>query len=81
MSYMPSVCVEWLLRVWPTLLESTQAIIQRDVEEAFREDDADRAEGRECYRLGMECDRREWERVRGLWQDRANGQASQSPDG
>ena len=52
------------------LIESTKTIIKRDIEEAFAEDDRDSAglNGAIGYkRLGMDMDRREWERVRKLW--------------
>jgi hypothetical protein len=63
-------CVEWLIWAWPDLSEEVRGIIKRDIEEAFAEDDRDRARlnGASGYkRLGMDMDRREWERVRRLW--------------
>lgn len=50
--------------------EEVRGIIKRDIEEAFAEDDRDREKlnGASGYkRLGMDMDRREWERVRKLW--------------
>ena len=68
MTYDVGQCVEWLIHVWPDLRKDVRAIIQRDIEEAFAED----ARARDglpgnSKRLGMDMDRREWERVRRLW--------------
>lgn len=63
-------CVEWLIQVWPELHEEARTIIKRDIEEAFSEDDRCRAmleDGIGYKRLGMDMDRREWERARRLW--------------
>lgn len=70
MTYVVGSCVEWLIWVWPDLNEDARSIIKRDIEEAFAEDDRDREKlnGASGYRrLGMDMDRREWERVRKLW--------------
>ena len=68
MTYAVGQCVEWLIHVWPHLRKDVRAIIQREIEEAFAEDA--RARGGipgNSKRLGMDMDRREWERVRRLW--------------
>lgn len=67
MTYIVGDCCDWLRQIWPLLHESTQKIIQRDIEEAFARDDDDRASGREFKELGHDCDRKQWERVRVLW--------------
>ncbi len=70
-TYIATVCADWLVLVWESLPENVQRIIQRDVEEAFAKDDAIRADpvASPAYRpLGDDCDRREWERVRKLWE-------------
>ena len=70
MTYAVGSCAEWLIHIWPDLHENARSIIRRDLEEAFAEDDRDRAKlnGESGYkRLGMDMDRREWERVRQLW--------------
>lgn len=68
MTYVVGSCVEWLIWVWPDLNEDARSIIKRDIEEAFAEDDRARAGEPGGYRrLGMDMDRREWERVRKLW--------------
>lgn len=55
-TYIVSDCVEWLLRNWHHIEPNTKFVINRDVEEAFLRND-----------VGMDCDRREWEKVRALW--------------
>jgi hypothetical protein len=67
MTYIVGYCSEWLICVWPNLKPSAQAVIKRDIEEAFSRDDEDRAEGREHKTLGHDCDREQWERVRRIW--------------
>ena len=74
MTYAVGSCVEWLIWVWPDLNEDARSTIKRDIEEAFAEDDRDRDHDRKnpngasgYRRLGMDMDRREWERVRKLW--------------
>lgn len=68
MTYITSDCAEWLIDQWPLIPERTKAIIQRELEQAFIEDDNDRAEGSDYKTLGHDCDRSSWERVRKLWQ-------------
>lgn len=68
-TYIVSDCQEWLCEIWDELPEKAQAIIQRDVEEAFKRDDEDRANGKDYRALGDACDRRGWEKVRKLWRD------------
>ena len=67
MSYIVSDCCDWLLEVWPTITKSAQLTIKCDIEEAISDHDADCEEGRQHKRLGMDCDREQWERVRKLW--------------
>lgn len=67
MTYIVSDCADWLPTVWPHLSEDTRHVIQRDVEEEFERDDRARAEGGTYLPLGMDMDRRQWERVRKLW--------------
>ena len=56
-----------LAKAWNDLPRGTQSVIRRDLEEAFEQDDAARAEGRDYKPLGMDCDRGEWELVRKQW--------------
>lgn len=68
MTYAVGMCAEWLIHAWPDLREDVRSTIKRDIEEAFAEDDRGRAGEPGGYkRLGMDMDRREWERVRKLW--------------
>lgn len=68
MTHVAGSCVEWLIWAWPNLNEDARSTIKRDIEEAFTEDDRARAGEPGGYkRLGMDMDRREWERVRKLW--------------
>ena len=67
MTYIVGDCADWLIKIWPVLSESTRNIIKRDIEEAFKLDDEDREAGRKWKRLGHDCDRQQWERVRKLW--------------
>jgi hypothetical protein len=67
-TYMVGYCSEWLIRLWPMLSERACFVIQRDLEEAFCRDDEARANGSEYKPLGMDMDRREWGKVRDLWQ-------------
>ena len=66
-TYIVGDCVEWLVSIWPSLPEFTQGLIKRDIEEAFKNDDEDREQGREYKALGADMDRAEWEKVRRLW--------------
>ena len=69
MTYIVSDCADWLIKIWPLLSEATRKIIQRDIEEEFTRDDADREAGRAFKALGHDCDRHQWARVRRLWSD------------
>lgn len=68
MTYIVGDCADWLIKIWPLLSDKTRAIVQRDVEEAFARDDADREAGSKYHALGHDCDRQQWERVRQLWE-------------
>lgn len=64
MTYIVSDCADWLIQQWPNISKQAQAIIRRDLEEAFQRDDADRLNNSIHKALGHDCDRNEWERVR-----------------
>ena len=66
-TYMVGYCSEWLIRLWPTLSERARVVIQRDMDHEFDLDDKSRAQGVSFLPLGMDMDRKEWERVRALW--------------
>ena len=79
MSYIVGDCADWLIKIWPLLNEKTKAIIRRDIDDEFRRDNEVR-EGGGTYRpLGMDCDRKQWERVRALWSD-SHGQPEKQPE-
>ena len=69
MSYIVSDCADWLIKIWPRLDKSTKTIIKRDIEDEFRRDNKAREDGGTYRPLGMDCDRKQWERVRALWSD------------
>lgn len=58
---------DWLVQRWHNLDEGTQFIIAREIEEAFRDDDEQRTKGDQFFRLGWNCDRAAWARVRALY--------------
>lgn len=66
-TYAVGICADWLIEQWPNLKEDTRAVIKRELEEEFARDDAARDHKNEYLPLGADCDRAEWERVRGLW--------------
>lgn len=68
-SYIVNDCCEWLIESWPQIPEKTRETIRRDIEDEFKLDDQDRAEGVQPMGLGRDCDRAHWERVRRLWRD------------
>lgn len=62
---------ETLMQQWNQLPSGCRRLIQRDVEEAFARDDAQRGvhQGYSgIFALGHDCDRAAWEQVRTLWQ-------------
>jgi len=67
-SYAVSDFCETLIQQWATLPKGCQELIQRDLEKEFDRDDTDRADGSRVKALGHDCDRREWEQVRKLWE-------------
>jgi len=56
-----------LAEAWPSLPEHTRAVIERDLEEAFRLDEILREEGEACTPLGDNCAREAWELVRAAY--------------
>ena len=71
MTYIVSDCCDWLIEQWPYFSEDTKSIIRRELDRAFGEDDAIRANPQSQYAyqpLGHDCDRAQWERVRRLWE-------------
>ena len=68
MTYITSDCGEWLIAQWPNIKPSAQAVIGRDIDEAFERDDEARDSGDAYKPLGCDCDRAVWAKVRALWQ-------------
>ena len=68
-SYQVGVTTEWLVANWDKLPHHARSVIQLDLEGEFRRDDQARAEGWEYKPLGMDMDRRCWERVRRSYLD------------
>jgi hypothetical protein len=74
-TYIVEACSNWIVKMWPQFSEGTQKVIQRDLEQAFCDDDRDRAAGDKYKTLGDDCDRKAWEKVRALWtQERKAGE-------
>lgn len=73
MTYAVQDFCELLCKQWASLPEPTRKIIHRDVEQEFAQDDDMRELGRTedapplRLPLGMDCDRKQWEKVRKLW--------------
>lgn len=68
MTYAVSDFTQMLIKHWPQLPPKTQAIITRDIEEAFAKDAKENNTALYLFHpLGHDCDRREWEKVRALW--------------
>jgi hypothetical protein len=68
MTYLTHVCAEWLVENWADFPQTTRTDIERDVEQAFREDDEARKRGDQYRPLGWDCGRDAWDKVRKLWQ-------------
>ena len=66
-TYMSKVCAEWLVEIWPLLGLNTRAVIERDLEASFKDDDEARQKSEVFRPLGWDMDRKEWEKVRALW--------------
>jgi hypothetical protein len=66
-SYAVSIFCGLLIAQWGSLPERTQNLIQRDIEEEFRQLERYRAGELSFNPLGMDMDVRQWEQVRELW--------------
>ena len=66
-TYIVRHCTDWLADNWQSIPENTKAIIKRDLDEAFTDDDQSRAAGEKHHRLGMDFDRGAWASVRRLY--------------
>lgn len=63
MSYIVGDCVDWLIEQKDNIDPKALKIIVRDIKEAIQRDDEARERGDEYLPLGMDMDRRQWERV------------------
>jgi hypothetical protein len=63
-TYIVSDCADWILANWGDWPENVKTIIQRDLEGEFDRD----AQVPNWKPLGADCDKREWEKVRKLWE-------------
>ena len=68
-TYIVGSCVDWIIFNWEKFPENVKNLIQRELEEAFGEDDKERLHNADAkyLPLGHDCDRKDWERVRNLW--------------
>lgn len=65
---------ELLRRCWPDIDSDARAIIKRDVDMEFGDDERRRQQGDvQHLPLGDNCDREEWIKVRDLWAPRKEG--------
>lgn len=70
-----------LANAWPLLPENTARMIQRELEEAFKNDDEARARGDRFLPLGHDMDRQGWEKVRGAYSANEQGMAAPATRG
>lgn len=78
MTSAPATVADWLFRHWDDLSVQTRRQIESELDKAFKEDDAQRAmlppkdadiPLATYQRLGHDCDRATWERVRALYRE------------
>lgn len=67
MTYISGTCADWLVDKWAEIPPHAQALIRRELDAAFAQDDEDRATGTSFKALGWDCDRQAWDKVRALW--------------
>jgi hypothetical protein len=63
-SYIVGDCVDWILANWDDWPENVRTTLERDLEYEFARD----ALYPDWKPLGDDCDKREWEKVRKLWE-------------
>lgn len=68
-TYIVGSCVDWIISNWEKFPENVKNLIERELEEAFGEDDKERLHiaNPDWLPLGHDCDRKDWERVRSIW--------------
>lgn len=62
-SYIVGDCVDWLITNWQAFEPNCRNVILRDLREAMQRDNEARERGDEYRPLGMDMDRREWDRA------------------
>ncbi len=67
MTYIVNECADWIISNWENFHPGTRVLIENELEEEFVKDDDMRLEQSSYLPLGQDCDRRQWERVRALW--------------
>ena len=67
MTYAVSDFCDLLRKEWPNLPEHTRSLIRAELEETFVRDDKFRPHDHYAP-LGADCDRKEWEKVRAIWE-------------
>ena len=66
-TYIVGECVDWIIANWSDWPGDVKNVIQRDLEQEF-----ERAAQKSDWKLlGDDCDKREWEKVRALWRNKA----------
>ena len=66
-----SETAQWLIENWDELDGVVKSQLRSDIEAELRQDDAAIQEGSTRRSVAMEFDRREWEKVRALWEPSA----------
>lgn len=70
-TYIVGICADWLIDNWARFPRTVRDVIQRDLEREFEKDDEARRDPNFTQGpLGWDCDRKDWERVRALWQEK-----------
>ena len=67
-TYEEGQATEWLVENWDELNGVVKSQLRNDIETELRQDDAAIQEGSFRRSVAMKIDRREWEKVRELWE-------------
>ena len=68
MTHEASETAQWLIENWDELSGIVKSQLRSDIETELQQDDVAIQEGSIRRSVAMEFDRREWERVRALWE-------------
>ena len=69
-SYAVSSWCDWIILNWNRIPKEERNLLILELERTFRQDDIDREGIKFVKALGHDCDRRQWERVRELYNER-----------